>query len=120
MYLPTEGLYADAISLGISDVCQREYSVTIAGPSTLTALLSSLQMGFRTLAIEKQSSEVLKLLDLTRKAFSGFTDAINRTQRSLTAAQNNLEDASRQSKKLEKNLKNIDEYDPKPLNEQQS
>ena len=108
MYLPTEGLYADAISLGLSDVCQRECHVTIAGPSTLTALLNSLQMGFRTLAIEKQSGEVLKLLDATRKAFGGFTDAIDRTQRSLRAAQNNLEDASRKSRNIEKELSRID------------
>ena len=108
MYLPTEGLYADAISLGLSDVCQRECHVTIAGPSTLTALLNSLQMGFRTLAIEKQSGEVLKLLDATRKAFGGFTDAIDKTQRSLRAAQNNLEDASRKSRSIEKELSRID------------
>lgn len=108
MYLPTEGLYADAISLGLSDVCQRECHVTIAGPSTLTALLNSLQMGFRTLAIEKQSGEVLKLLEATRKAFGGFTEAIDRTQRSLRAAQNNLEDASRKSRTIEKELSRID------------
>jgi len=117
MYLPTEGLYADAIALGISDVCQREYRVTIAGPSTLTALLSSLQMGFRTLAVEKQSGEVLKLLDATRKAFSGFTDAIDRTQRSLCAAQNNLDEASRKSRRIEKELSRIDGIEPKSLPE---
>jgi DNA recombination protein RmuC len=115
MYLPTEGLYADAISLGISDICQRECHVTIAGPSTLTALLNSLQMGFRTLAIEKQSGEVLKLLDATRKAFGGFTDAIDRTQRSLRAAQNNLEDASRKSRSIEKELSRIDGIDQKAI-----
>lgn len=118
MYLPTEGLYADAISLGISDICQREYHVTIAGPSTLTALLNSLQMGFRTLAIEKQSGEVLKLLDATRKAFGGFTDAIDRTQRSLRAAQNNLEDASRKSRSIEKELSRIDGIDQKAIDEE--
>lgn len=117
MYLPTEGLYADAISLGISDICQRECHVTIAGPSTLTALLSSLQMGFRTLAIEKQSGEVLKLLDATRKAFGGFIDAIDRTQRSLRAAQNNLEDASRKSRSIEKELSRIDGIEPKAIDE---
>ncbi len=113
MYLPTEGLYADAISLGVSDMCQREYHVTIAGPSTLTALLNSLQMGFRTLAIEKQSGEVLKLLDATRKAFAGFSDAIDRTQKSLRAAQNNLEDASRKSRTIEKELSRIDGIEQK-------
>lgn len=117
MYLPTEGLYADAISLGISDICQRECHVTIAGPSTLTALLSSLQMGFRTLAIEKQSGEVLKLLDATRKAFGGFTDAIDRTQRSLHAAQNNLEDASRKSRSIEKELSRIDGIETKAIDD---
>lgn len=117
MYLPTEGLYADAISLGISDICQRECHVTIAGPSTLTALLNSLQMGFRTLAIEKQSGEVLKLLDATRKAFGGFTDAIDKTQRSLRAAQNNLEDASRKSRNIEKELSRIDGIDQKAIDD---
>ena len=111
MYLPTEGLYADAISLRMFEVCQREHHVTIAGPSTLTALLNSLQMGFRTLAIEKQSCEVLELLESTRKAFSDFTFAIDKTKRSLAAAQNNLEDASRKSRTIEKQLKRIDRQD---------
>ncbi len=115
MYLPIEGLYADAISLGISDICQREYSITIAGPSTLTALLSSLQMGFRTLAIEKRSGEVIRLLEATRNSFSGFTDAIDRTQRSLAAAQNNLEDASKKSRRIEKELACIEGLDKMAL-----
>ncbi len=108
MYLPTEGLYADAISMGVSDVCQREYRVTVAGPSTLTALLNSLQMGFRTLAIERQSGEVLQLLEAIRKAFSSFTNAIEKTQRSLQAAQNNLDDASRRSRTIERELQLVD------------
>ncbi|MDD5018599.1 MAG: DNA recombination protein RmuC [Eubacteriales bacterium] len=111
MYLPTEGLYADAITLGIFDICQREYHVTISGPSTLTALLNSLQMGFRTLAIEKQSGEVLRLLDSTRKAFSNFTSAIDKTQKSLAAAQNNLEDASRKSRTIERQLDKVDSFE---------
>jgi DNA recombination protein RmuC len=111
MYLPTEGLYADAITLKVFEVCQREYHVTIAGPSTLTALLSSFQMGFRTLAIEKQSGEVLKLLESVRKAFSDFTYAIDKTKKSLAAAQNNLEDASRKSRTIEKRLQSVDSYD---------
>ncbi|MFA5675776.1 MAG: DNA recombination protein RmuC [Christensenellales bacterium] len=115
MYLPTEGLYADAITLGIFDICQREYNVTIAGPSTLTALLSSLQMGFRTLAIEKRSGEVLRLLELTKTAFSGFTDAIDRTQRNLAAAQNNLENASKKSRRIEKELACLEGFDKMAL-----
>lgn len=111
MYLPTEGLYADAITLGIFDVCQRQHNVTIAGPSTLTALLNSLQMGFRTLAIEKQSGEVLKLLESTRKAFSNFTVAIDKTKKSLTAAQNNLEDASRKSRTIERQLSKVNAFE---------
>jgi len=111
MYLPTEGLYADAISMGVFDVCQRKHGVTIAGPSTLTALLNSLQMGFRTLAIEKQSSEVLKLLESTRKAFSNFTIAIDKTKKSLTAAQNNLDDASRKSRTIERQLNKVDNFE---------
>ncbi len=117
MYLPTEGLYADAISMGVSDICQREYHVTISGPSTLTALLNSLQMGFRTLAIEKQSGEVLYLLEAVRKAFSSFTDALEKTQRSLTAAQNNLEDASRKSRTIEKELQRAGSIETHALTE---
>lgn len=111
MYLPTEGLYADAISLKIFEICQRQHHVTIAGPSTLTALLNSLQMGFRTLAIEKQSGEVLKLLESARKAFGDFTMAIDKTKKSLAAAQNNLEDAARKSRNIERQLKSIDSYE---------
>ncbi len=107
MYLPTEGLYADAIAMGAFDVCQREYHVIISGPSTLTALLSSLQMGFKTLAIEKQSGEVLRLLEAVRKAFAGFTVALDKTQKSLYAAQNNLDDASRRSRTIEKQLDKV-------------
>jgi Uncharacterized protein conserved in bacteria len=107
MYLPTEGLYADAIAMGTFDVCQREYHVIISGPSTLTALLSSLQMGFKTLAIEKQSGEVLRLLEAVRKAFAGFTVALDKTQKSLFAAQNNLDDASRRSRTIEKQLDKV-------------
>ena len=115
MYLPTEGLYADSISMGISDVCQREYHVTLSGPSTLSALLNSLQMGFRTLSIEKRSGEVLRLLDAIRKAFSSFTEAIDRTQKNLAAAQNNLVDASRKSKTIEKELQRVDGFEERTL-----
>lgn len=111
MYLPTEGLYADAIATGTFDVCQREYHVIISGPSTLTALLSSLQMGFKTLAIEKQSGEVLRLLEAVRKAFAGFTVALDKTQKSLFAAQNNLDDASRRSRTIEKQLDKVSGVD---------
>ncbi len=111
MYLPTEGLYADAITLGVSDICQREYHVTISGPSTLTALLNSLQMGFRTLAIEQQSGEVLRLLESTKKAFSNFSSAIDKTKKSLSAAQNNLEDASRKSRTIERQLDRAGQFD---------
>ena len=117
MYLPTEGLYADAIAMGTFDVCQREYHVIISGPSTLTALLSSLQMGFKTLAIEKQSGEVLRLLEAVRKAFSGFTVALEKTQKSLFAAQNNLDDASRRSRTIEKQLDRVSGIDGMDNNE---
>jgi DNA recombination protein RmuC len=65
-------------------------------------------MGFRTLAIERQSGEVLRLLEAIRKSFSSFTDAIERTQRSLQAAQNNLDDASRKSRHIEKELQRVE------------
>ena len=65
MFLPTEGLYAEAVNLGLVEVLQREYKINIAGPSTMAAMLNSLQMGFRTLALEKRSSEVWQVLGLS-------------------------------------------------------
>ena len=93
MFLPFEGLYAEAVNRGLIEQLQREYKVNIAGPSTMAALLNSLQMGFRTLAIEKRSNEVWKLLEDVSAEFDTF-------ERSLTAAQEKIRSADNEIEKL--------------------
>ena len=91
MFLPFEGLYAEAVNRGLVEVLQRDYKVNLAGPSTMAALLNSLQMGFRTLAIQKQSSEVWKLLGAVRTEFDKFSDILTMTQTRLDQANKELD-----------------------------
>ena len=91
LFLPFEGLYAEAVNLGLVETLQREYKVSIAGPSTMAALLNSLQMGFRTLAIEKRSSEVWQLLGAVRTEFEKFGSILIGTQQRLEQANKELD-----------------------------
>ncbi len=91
MFLPFEGLYAEAVNRGLVEVLQRECKVNLAGPSTMAALLNSLQMGFRTLAIQKQSGEVWKLLGAVRTEFDKFNDILTMTQTRLDQANRELD-----------------------------
>lgn len=91
MFLPTEGLYAEAVKLGLIEALQREHKVSITGPSTMAALLNSLQMGFRTLAIQKRSSEVWKVLGAVRTEFDKFHEVLEKTQEKLTKANSDLD-----------------------------
>ncbi len=91
MFLPFEGLYAEAVKLGMMEELQREYRVNIPGPTTMAALLNSLQMGFRTLAIQKHSSEVWKLLADVKKEFATFADVLDKARRNLNSADQELE-----------------------------
>ncbi len=93
LFLPFEGLYAEAVNRGLIETLQSEYRVNIAGPSTMAALLNSLQMGFRTLAIEKRSNEVWKLLEDVSAEFDTF-------ERSLAAAQDKIRSADNELEKL--------------------
>jgi DNA recombination protein RmuC len=98
MFLPTEGLYAEILRRpGLCDCLQRDYRIVAAGPTTLIALLNSLQMGFRTLAIEKRSSEVWVLLGAVKTEFGKFGDILDKTQKKLQEASNTIEDAARKS-----------------------
>lgn len=110
MYLPTEGLYAEVIRrAGLCEVIQREYRVVVAGPTTLAALLNSLQMGFRTLAIEQRSSEVWRLLGAVKTEFGRFGDLLDKTHKKLQEASNTIESASKKSRTIEKKLKKVQE-----------
>ncbi len=91
MFLPFEGLYAEAVNRGMVEVLQRECKVNLAGPSTMAALLNSLQMGFRTLAIQKQSSEVWQLVGAVRTEFDKFNDILTMTQTRLDQANRELD-----------------------------
>lgn len=110
MFLPFEGLFAEILrDVGLFEILQRDYHVTITGPTTLAAILNSLQMGFRTLAIEKRSAEVWNLLSAVKTEFSHFGDVLEKTQKKLQEAGNVIEKASTRSRAIERKLKNVQE-----------
>ena len=110
MYLPIEGLYAEALRFsGLFETLQRECRVIPVGPTTLAAILNSLQMGFRTLAIEKRSSEVWKLLGVVKTQFGKFGDLLDKTRQKLDEAGKTIEDASRKSRYIEGRLNRVQE-----------
>jgi DNA recombination protein RmuC len=110
MFLPTEGLYAEVLRRpGLAEGMQQQYRVTIAGPTTLAALLNSLQMGFRTLAIQKRSSEVWKLLGAVKKQFGQFTGILEKVEKKLHEASSNIGDASKKSRTIESRLRSVQE-----------
>ncbi|MBI4698236.1 MAG: DNA recombination protein RmuC [Nitrospirae bacterium] len=114
LFLPVEGLYAEVVRRpALLEVLQREYKIMIAGPTTLSAFLNSLQMGFRTLAIEKRSSEVWKILGAVKTEFGKFGIILERTHKKLQEASNTIEDAARKSRTIEGKLKNVQEL-PSP------
>lgn len=108
MYLPTEGLYAEVTRrTGLLEALQREFRVTVMGPSTVAALLNSLQMGFRTLAIEQRSSEVWTLLASVKSEFGRFGEYLEKTKKKLQEASNTIDDASRRSRAIENKLRDV-------------
>ncbi|MDR5820632.1 MULTISPECIES: DNA recombination protein RmuC [unclassified Caballeronia] len=109
LFLPTEGLYAEALRRpGLSDALQRDYRVSIAGPTTLTALLNSLQMGFRTLAIEKRSSEVWQVLGAVKTEFGKFGDVLARTKSQLETVTRSIEAAQTRTRQMNKRLRDVE------------
>ncbi len=108
MYLPTEGLYAEvAKRSGLIELLQHDYRVSVAGPSTLTALLNSLQMGFRTLAIEKHSSKVWQLLGVCKKEFSEYEQILEKTKKKLQEAVNTMDTAARKTRRIDRKLRAV-------------
>ena len=91
MFLPFESLYAEAVNCGMVEILQRDFHVNIAGPGTMAALLNSLQMGFRTLAIEKRSAEVWKILGAVKTEFDKFSDILEKTRKKLGQIDNELD-----------------------------
>jgi len=108
LYLPTEGLYAEITQRpGLQELLQREYRVMVAGPNTVAALLNSLQMGFRTLAIEKRSSEVWQILGSVKSEFGKFGDLLDKTHKKLQEASNTIESAASKSRTIERRLDKV-------------
>ncbi len=118
MFLPTEGLYAEAIRrVGLAEQVQRDCRVIFAGPTTLAALLNSLQMGFRTLAIQKRSSEVWNLLAGVKTEFGKFGEALSSVKDKLDQAARKMEDVDVRSRAITKKLRDVEELpdNPQPL-----
>jgi DNA recombination protein RmuC len=118
MFLPTEGLYAEAIRrVGLVEQVQRDCRVIFAGPTTLAALLNSLQMGFRTLAIQKRSSEVWSLLAGVKTEFSKFGEALSNVKDKLDQAARKMEDVDVRSRAITRKLRDVEELpeNPQPL-----
>lgn len=111
MFLPFEGLYSEIVNRGMIEVLQREYKVNIAGPSTMAALLNSLQMGFKTLAVQKRSSEVWKLLEDVSSEFDTYVKALTVTQDKLRLADSELEKlVGVRTRQMQKKLSQISQY----------
>ena len=91
MFLPFEGLYAEVVNMGLLEEMQRKYSINIAGPSTMAAMLNSFQMGFRTLAIQKRSGEVWKVLEAVKKEFGTFEQGLGKLKERLTQSETELD-----------------------------
>lgn len=110
MFVPTEGLYAEILRrTGLFELLQREYRVTVVGPTNLVAFLSSLQMGFRTLAIERRSSEVWQILGAVKTQFGDFGKILDKTKKKLQEATNVIESAGTRSRVIEKKLRTVQE-----------
>lgn len=108
LFLPTEGLFAEVIRrTSLTEYVQRECRVVIAGPTTLWSILNSLQMGFRTLAIERRSSEVWKLLAAVKTEWTKYGDILNKVQRKLHEASDTIEDAQTRTRAIGRKLKNV-------------
>ena len=113
MFLPIEGLYAEVLrDSGLFETLQREYRVIVTGPTTLSALLSSLQMGFRTLAIEKRTSEVWEILSAVKTEFGKFGEILEKTRKKLSEATDVVDKAGVRSRAIERKLKDVQELPP--------
>ena len=109
MFLPFEGLYAEVVRRGLVETLQRDYHINIAGPTTMSAILNSLQMGFRTLAIQKHTSEVWKVLGAVKTEFNKFGDVLAATQKQLENASNKLENlVGTRTKQIQRKLSQVE------------
>lgn len=121
LYLTIEGLYAEVVKRpGLIEELQSKYRIVICGPTTLAALLNSLQMGFRTVAIEKRSTEIWKLLEQFRKDFSKFSELLSITKKKLEGVQSTIEDAGKRTEMIQKRLSGVGTLPDKQTDLQES
>lgn len=119
MYLPIEGLYAEVIRRpALLDILQHKYKIMVCGPTTLTALLNSLQMGFKTLAIEKRSSEIWNTLSVFKSEFTKFVDLLSKTQKKIDEASSTLDYATKKTKTIERKLKDVADIDSSSVSDE--
>lgn len=110
LFLPTEGLFAEVVRRpGLQECLQREHKVIVAGPTTLWAILNSLQMGFRTLAIQQRSSEVWTLLGAVKTEFGKYGDVLDKVQKKLQEASNTIDTAAVRTRAIERRLRGVEE-----------
>ena len=118
LYLPFEGLYAEVLRQpGLFEQLQRDCRVTVCGPTTLSALLNSLQMGFRTLAIERRTSEVWQVLAAVKSEFGKFAEVLASTKRQLQAVANSIDQAETRTRQIERKLRDVEAL-PEPEEQQ--
>jgi DNA recombination protein RmuC len=109
LFLPTEGLFAEVLRRpGLTEALNRELRVVIAGPTTLFAMLNSLQMGFRTLALEKRSAEVWQVLGAVKTEFGRFGDVLATLKKQLATASNTIEQAETRTRQMDRRLKSVE------------
>ena len=112
MFLPAEGLYAEVVSRGMVEVLQREYQVNVAGPSTMAALLNSLQMGFKTLAIQQKSNYAWEVLGAVKTEFGKFEDALKKMQRNLDSTSKDLDALiTTRTNQMQRKLRDVERLD---------
>jgi len=109
MFLPTEGLYAEVLRIpGLFENVQKDYRVVIAGPTTIAAILNSLALGFKTIAIEKRTSEVWQILSAIKTEFARFGEMLDKVKKKLSEAQDSIDTASKKTRTIERKLRNVE------------
>ncbi|NNJ71959.1 MAG: DNA recombination protein RmuC, partial [Enterobacterales bacterium] len=110
MFLPTEGLYSEVIRhTHIVEQLQQKYRIIVAGPTTLTAILNSLRLGFRTLAIEKRSSEVWQVLSAVKMEFGKFAGVLDKVKKQLNTASKTIDETGTRTRVMERTLRTVEE-----------
>ena len=113
MYLATEGLYAEIASskLGLLEKLQSEYSIMIAGPATITALLNTIAMGFRSIAINEKANEIRELLGAVKKQYDTFDGILGKVKKKIEEADKQIDEAAKRNRLIQKKLRSVEETD---------